>query len=390
MKKSDSARNVEAYEGLVDAIYQAAVDPQAWSTVLVRIADAVHSAGTTLWTHDFSCGGVHADGEAEKFRAVRFAPEALESYASHYSQTNVWVANEDTLKPGRVVTSSLLFPDEQLPSTEFFGDWLRPQDLFFSIGGVLARNGALAVKLSALRSRNKGPYSSSELQFLGRLYPHIRRACELNQRLESAAALERDAALGHGALSVTHLGIIVLGSAGRVLHTNRKADQLLRAGTTLVLRQGQLHAGSAGRDAALMAAIRSAAQQRRPVNLHLGDAVLADNFCLTLMPMPRAGILLSTAGIEASVVCLISTGSGQRAATIAQLRELFGLTPAEARVVRNLVNGESLAEVAQAQGLSRNTVKTQLHSAMSKTGTASQRAMIRLLLSIPAVREHGL
>lgn len=54
------------------------------------------------------------------------------------------------------------------------------------------------------------------------------------------------------------------------------------------------------------------------------------------------------------------------------LRELFGLTPAEAKVARSLADGESISAIAEKASLSRETVRAQLGSVFAKTGTARQ------------------
>jgi DNA-binding CsgD family transcriptional regulator len=67
--------------------------------------------------------------------------------------------------------------------------------------------------------------------------------------------------------------------------------------------------------------------------------------------------------------------------------ELFGFTPAEARVTRAITQGEDIDYYAKAEGLKKTTVRTQLQSAMIKTGAGKQKDLVRLVLSIPAVRE---
>jgi len=68
------------------------------------------------------------------------------------------------------------------------------------------------------------------------------------------------------------------------------------------------------------------------------------------------------------------------------LSALFGLSPAESRVTILLADGKSLAEISQLLGVTRNTVKTQLSSIFSKTKTARQSQLIRLLAELPPQR----
>jgi len=54
------------------------------------------------------------------------------------------------------------------------------------------------------------------------------------------------------------------------------------------------------------------------------------------------------------------------------LKNRFGLTPAEARVVHRLVSGDSLRSAAKALGIQYETVRTHLKSIFQKTGTRRQ------------------
>jgi DNA-binding CsgD family transcriptional regulator len=64
------------------------------------------------------------------------------------------------------------------------------------------------------------------------------------------------------------------------------------------------------------------------------------------------------------------------------LNGLFDLSPAEARTARGLVEGKSIDEVALANGLSRETIRTQLKSVLSKTGMRRQSELVGLLAGI--------
>jgi len=71
------------------------------------------------------------------------------------------------------------------------------------------------------------------------------------------------------------------------------------------------------------------------------------------------------------------------------LAKLFGLTPAEARVVVELVKGKRPQEVADDLSVSLNTVRNQLKQIFSKTDTGRQSELISLVLSSAAfVSDH--
>ena len=69
-----------------------------------------------------------------------------------------------------------------------------------------------------------------------------------------------------------------------------------------------------------------------------------------------------------------------RMAMLEALEELFGLTPAEARVALSLSNGLSISETARAHSTTRNTVRTQVRAVFAKMGINSQARLIRTTL----------
>jgi DNA-binding CsgD family transcriptional regulator len=62
------------------------------------------------------------------------------------------------------------------------------------------------------------------------------------------------------------------------------------------------------------------------------------------------------------------------------LRNRFGLTPAEARLVLRLVAGDSLRSAAKALGIKYETVRTHLKSVFQKTRTRRQAELVILVL----------
>ena len=66
--------------------------------------------------------------------------------------------------------------------------------------------------------------------------------------------------------------------------------------------------------------------------------------------------------------------------TAAFLQNRFDLTPAEVRLVVDLVTGTSLKSSAKALGVSYETVRRQLKSVFHKTGTHRQSELVLTIL----------
>lgn len=62
------------------------------------------------------------------------------------------------------------------------------------------------------------------------------------------------------------------------------------------------------------------------------------------------------------------------------LKNRFGLTPAEVRLVLRLVSGDSLRSAASALGIKYETVRTHLKSIFQKTGTRRQAELVIVVI----------
>jgi DNA-binding CsgD family transcriptional regulator len=68
-----------------------------------------------------------------------------------------------------------------------------------------------------------------------------------------------------------------------------------------------------------------------------------------------------------------------RQTRLSLLSQAYRFTESEMRLLEKLVGGYSLSEIADARQLSLETIRTQLKSLFSKTGTHRQSDLVRLV-----------
>jgi DNA-binding CsgD family transcriptional regulator len=83
--------------------------------------------------------------------------------------------------------------------------------------------------------------------------------------------------------------------------------------------------------------------------------------------------------VQCTGVLVMTPVSLPKAPPIELIQSLFDLTPAEARVARSLVAGETVEEIASASGVSNNTVRSQVRGVLEKTGCRRQAEVVALL-----------
>jgi len=124
----------------------------------------------------------------------------------------------------------------------------------------------------------------------------------------------------------------------------------------------------------------------RPGNINLARPATGEHCCVTFMRVSDH----SNTGLSdtaAALLAVVTTTDGWRLASGRQLMEFFGLTPAEARLVRALASGEDLDSYALAEGIKKTTARTQLQGAFAKTSTSTQKDLVRLVISLHPVRD---
>lgn len=176
--------------------------------------------------------------------------------------------------------------------------------------------------------------------------------------------------------------LIEVDADARILWTNRLARERIADHPGLVNAAGRLRARRRERDAGLRVAVRMAfreLQSQRPLNVSpkqawavaLGeDAAGMPLHCWVLLEDGKALVSFDDA----------ATVAGR----ITDAQEVYGLSPAQVRLARLLVDGYDLAAAADLLSVSINTLRTQLQRIFDKTGVRSQAALVRSLLSAEA------
>lgn len=369
------------YDRAVGLIYEAVLQPDA-------LPDAL-AAMTSLLSGDTAhlVGWNRCSGQPSLSVSCGLAVGTGLDYAAHYAQIDPRRQLALTLAPGLLLACHEHFDARFVSGNEFYQDYLLPKvGIHYLLGAHdLLPDSQDLLLLGFQRYVGHGPFSAAESLLLQRLLPHFRRALGLLALRRQQEDLQP---LAHSALALSPLAFFALSAEGALLHANARGENLLRSGRGLTLRNGLLHASSASHDAALRAAIPDLLKTGRPHHLNLNSAggnALGGHCCLTLMVPPRSGCNGWLNG-RVAMVALVAESSGGRLATARQLIALFGLTPAEARLVRALAQGESVEDYAVHQGLKLPTIRTQLRSALAKTGTTKQKDLVRLAMMVPAVR----
>jgi DNA-binding CsgD family transcriptional regulator len=394
-----SARmNDDTLSTLINLIYEAACDPARWPEFLSAFACAVEGRGTLIYTHNFETmsASTASDGSFPN-AVVGFDPEYLRTLEEHYNHVNVWAQNETKLEPGRPVTGSMLFPEKQLPKTEFYNDWLRPQDYFHALGGIVVRDGPWAMKFSSVRSRRAGDFNTEEMRLYQALLPHLARAAHIQRRFAFLQSLSTSSL---AVLDTLPAAVLLLDASARALHRNAAAEaELRRADPFRLSPSGEVCVrGTSSAQGAVRTAIGAALDPARSVKERLptvaqvsrrnGEKLSVQALSLPRAPHAAVGTMIRQ---RLAACALVVHGATSRIPTVGLqlLRHVYGLTPAEVQVALAIGEGETIKEYAERRRISLNTAASQLKRVFEKTGLRRQAELVRWLLQCGATLRPG-
>lgn len=371
---------------LIASIYEASLEPQRWTGFLEKFGAALRSPGSQIWANDFAQRTVDLDVGFGSFGATQgFATAEMNSFAAHYCQCNVWLEDPSLHNPGTVVNSSTLFDDKKLPSTEWYGDWLRPQGLFYSCAAVVDVQHDRSFNVTVLRARSAGEYSREELGLVQQLMPHLQTAFVIHRRLYRTQAL-LNASLA--VLDELPMGMVLLDERAQVMHRNCRAQSLMQRSQLLSETGGNgLRAANPVDDRWLQKAMRECVSTGLGKAAHVGRAnrfrgLAGQQLQIMVAPLPMKS---SPYGESCAAMLLISDPDLGIPSLHEVLRGLYRLTLAEAQLAQSLINGWSLQEFADRQGVSIHTARSQFKSAAAKVGVNRQADFVRVLLTGPAM-----
>lgn len=272
-----------------------------------------------------------------------------------------------TLRP------DLILCDIMMPGLDGFGVLARFRREFAHLAHVpLVFLSALSMPEAVVRGKRAGADD-----YLVKPIDYDLLLSTIEARLRQSARVRDHAApvacIGRHMLDHLAVGVLAFGADGALVHMNRLAQQLLPAGPEPALAtlaeplQQLLEAADAGRDEA-RSVVMSASS---------GKSLLA---LLFSCPVDGGG---ASGPAEPVVLAYLTDPSRRVPLSMGALKEMFGLTPTEARVARLLAAGMRPDEVSVELDVSPTTTAFHMRNIFGKTGTHRQADLVALLLSLP-------
>ena len=350
-------------EGLIDRIYEAAVVPDLWPSVL----DKLNVVGDGYATFLFSI----------TMQVERWVGSKLGGYGHDYVAEG-WPARTD--RPFRLVAARHagflgdldVYTREEMDREPVFNEFLRPRGIGWGAATAIQVPNGDTLIFDVERRIETGPVDRETIGRLDALRPHLARAGLLSARL----AFERARAAAM-ALDVIGLPAAVIGINGRLLAANPRLEKMM---PEIVLdRHQRVALAEQNADALLADALARLALPGVDGGVRSFPIPACEEgpaLIVHLVPIRRAALDVFS---SASAILVITPVVPAEVPTAEVLQGLFDLTPAEARVAREVAGRQTIDTIAEALGVSRETVRSQLKSVFAKTGTSRQIDLAALL-----------
>jgi DNA-binding CsgD family transcriptional regulator len=379
--------SLELAQPLIEALYEAAIDSRAWQQFVQRLSD---STGGTAVALSLELPGAVPGRHVYR---VGFQESSSEVFAQYARKGLPWGPVENSAPfDTRFVLASEVFPDEDLPQTEFYQEYMKPQGLApeAPLAHLLAVSESPVPSGIALYRRVGGrPFGAADFDLVNLLVPHLKRSFQIAVQIGS---VQRQRLALVEVLDRIPTGIVLLDEHRQPVLTNRAAQKIFQQEDGLTLGPGGVRAARPAEDRALRSLIQGALDGP-------DDDLVPDTFMnatrtsggrgYQVMVSPLLDAPADSTEQNAAVVLYLTDAEHRQVSTADVLRALYSLSPAESELVQLLSSGHSLDEAARMRHVTMNTVRTQLKRVFAKTQTNGQADLVQMVLTgVAAVHEE--
>jgi DNA-binding CsgD family transcriptional regulator len=348
---------------LIERIYEAGLLPSLWPTILGELGDAIGGNGGILFAV--------RDGYVNAVTSVGHAEAMPLFMQGEWSQRDQALKRAYALNHAGFVNDADLFTEDEIENDYVYRNFYRKHGLGYRAGTIIPMPIGDSVAVVMPRRHEDGPVPREVVTFLDGMRPHLARSTLTANRLGFEKARAQTEAL-------QALGIpgAVLRGPGRLFAANALFEALMPS--LFQDRNHRLVVADEWADALLADALAALPVGNWRAVTSIAVAATAEHVPMVLHLLPVRGAAHDI--FTQSTALLVVTPVDRAAVPTAEvLQGLFDLTPAEARVARGIGQAETIDALAEATGVNRETVRSQLKAVLAKTGVTRQQELVSLL-----------
>jgi DNA-binding CsgD family transcriptional regulator len=363
----------EQLSALIGSIYDAALDPTLWTSVLRKMTDFVGGQASGLPSRD--CASKFGNGHYYVGLDSHQMPRYSETYFSFDP-----MATLPRFDVEEIVSTPDLVPYDEFREGRFHQECAKPQGFVDAAGAVLEKSVTSRAYLSVNRNESQGVVDDEMRRRMALIIPHVRRAVLIGKVIELR---QTEAATFADITDSLSAGIFLVDAGARVLHANTAGKVILREGDLLRVSGGRLAAADTTTDQALRESFASAGRGDNALGI-MGIAmplIASDGECYVghVSPLTTGKRRSAGARYDAVAALFVRKAALEMPSSPEIIAKAYKLTPTELRVLLAIVEVGGVPEVAATLGIGATTVKTHLGRIFGKTGTNRQADLVKLV-----------
>ena len=362
---------------LIDAIYGAVATPQAWATAIELLRNYFNVQGAVFGIYDHVNPELADPKISLSVTSGAWSDAAMNHYRRHYWQHDPAPGKMAHVPVGTFESSENWFTAAELRKMVFVNEFLYPLDLAECIGGQIVNLPGGFSAISLLRSRRRAPFGQADFANLQRIVPHLTRAFQLRRKF---ALLDLKANLLATMADRLPVGIIALSDDDQPIHVNKAALEFAarKDGLRIDVR-GNLRAHARAADERLQDLVRLVQRGGSGGIVRIPREGKPSPYAVLIAPLPPGtGLITTEQDGRCGVLLLIHDPDATIPSHTQILAATFGLTQRGAELAAALTAGEDLAEFADRNAVSLNTVRFHLKSVFARMGVRTQAQMVRM------------
>jgi DNA-binding CsgD family transcriptional regulator len=358
---------------IVAALYEAAIDESRWPTAWSLIGARMARASSTFFVVD------EGTQQARILGIDGVSDKAAQLYADHYRLIDPFLAFENPGARNRMIAiGSEIISPRDFERSEFWVDYLRPHvGAYHFLVASVALDSTQRLALGFQRPRDAPEFGTTERRDLELLLPHIKRSIQLQAQMAAdRISLSARTAL----LEQLEFGALVLDGQSRVIFENSATKSICAASGVRLWPVFAVTGHVRADDERLGRLIADALSGGPGGSLKFRPAD-KEWIEISISRLPEALLERSNMPLRLSrehLLVLIRPLAREPASTN-DLIALFGLTPSEAAVARELASGLSVQAVADRRKTSVFTIRSQIRQILMKTGADNLRNLVARL-----------
>jgi len=354
---------------VISSFYEAAMGNISWQAPLGLAAELLNASNAVFSVRDpitrkahFSFGNF---GTNETF---------VRNFAETYAILSPFVISSAVSAEGEAVNPINLIGREEYEEGRFYKEWSQPQGYHDYIGSVLVRQPQAVYTIAFGRTTDRPLFTDADLAKLEQLAPHVTRALHISGRLNT---LETEKAELLATLDSLAAPVILVDNSATIRQINTAGVELLEQQRGVLNLQGRLKFSNPSQESEFRSSFSLI--EKQPL---LMKSKLENGMRVHLVPRQLQKNRDYASARDERMLALFDHPEPSIKPIGAQLRDRFGFTVAELRVMLLLLDGHTMNDISKNLGLALPTIKTHVQNLFDKTNTHRQSDLVRTVMSL--------